>query len=699
MDVKPAKQGVISRKRRIWAGVLFAVFSCISLTCILPSLIPTPPPVVSVITPTLSTEADSLPTARPILPPSCRFDFNQGGLSVKTNSMELKIVGGAIIFIKDLVSGEILVDSDPFQDRPADAEFIGYSVSQIDGSITSKAPLSIAAVEFLPVADCQASLTYNGLGSDSKTSSGSLLIEVTIDAARGDVILQAAGVETEPNAQPRSINIPIMRATTPAVILGSGALYARQEARASDKTTHVDYGLYAPTVAVLQGQNSVVAVWSETTRFAPEYIRLEHRPQYDHLILHAKQDPASTEQQAIKSPPWRISTYPSWEQAAKGWRAQFEASTGARPLWENRSTWVQNIHAVIDATYQDYGADPNTYAQFASLTPPSKTLFFLWNGDRIVLYGDPTLVDVIARPSPQFLQAVELYGWPLILYHPYTIIRSRPGTVQRLDFLAKQGWLPANYQFKPTYNGQPEDWHAYWEDISTNYEDGSKMSILHPGAVKFRNYFINNLDDYLSQYHASGAYLDIQGADQDDDFPPEKKVVDGLSYVLGEITLMDETARQLPHYGMMSEYQSPWLLPYIFFSWEGGETHSQRNILAQTRLNHPLRVALTGSYAWTRESTAFYDPIASALMGSLPQVSIDGDQGVDSSKANWSQERAKLFCDEELFNDLPEKWDVDALAYYRSMKTGRWFKFMLIDQGYGYVEILSDGTEVTRLAR
>ena len=104
--------------------------------------------------------------------------------------------------------------------------------------------------------------------------------------------------------------------TTPAVILGSGAKYTRTDAEATDQSSHGGIGLYSPTVAVVEGRSTTLAVWSETTQFAPEYIQLEHKPSYDHLILHGEQDPKQADPRRIVSPPWRMSlsfiyaTYP-----------------------------------------------------------------------------------------------------------------------------------------------------------------------------------------------------------------------------------------------------------------------------------------------------------------------------------------------------------------------------------------------------
>ena len=151
----------------------------------------------------------------------------------------------------------------------------------------------------------------------------------------------------------------------------------------------------------------------------------------------------------------------------------------------------------------------------------------------------------------------------------------------------------------------------------------------------------------------------------------------------------------------MSEYLNSGLLPHVFYTWEG-YSHVTQNVHAKTKINHPLRTALIGSYVWSREQdpsdAARFNNEASALLGALPNLSLVGDYKVSRTKALWSQARAKLFCQEELFNDLPPKWDSEALAYYRS-KSGHWFKFKKFGENkYAYVEELPGGGERIRLA-
>lgn len=63
-------------------------------------------------------------------------------------------------------------------------------------------------------------------------------------------------------------------------------------------------------------------------------------------------------------------------------------------------------------------------------------------------------------------------------------------------------------------------------------------------------------------------------------------------------------------------------------------------------------------------------------MGALPELHLDDP---------WAIARCRLFAREELFNDLPDTWDPEALACYRA-KGGRWFQFRRLPYGDGYVE-------------
>ncbi len=629
------------------------------------------------------------------------FHFDNQILSIKTKMLEMQIEGGAITYIADKASGEVLVNSAAYLHWPVNnIEFAGFVVKTSSGSSIAQRPTKSSTAKFSTIDSNHGRLVYSSLGDQNKDPASQLIIDILLEETTGEVVIQLTGLEADGNANPFSVDIPIVNTTTPSVILGSGASYSRTDARVTDQTTYADYGLNSPTVAVVQGTKAVLAAWSESTQFAPDYIRLDHRREYDQIILHAEKSDGQADSPEIVSPPWRIGTYSTWVQAAKRWKQKFEERTGAKPLWENRVPWVRNIHATFDALAPGYGDDKAKYAELAQRTTPERTLFFLWNGDRIVLFGDHTLVDKITRPAPEELKLIKSYGWPLLLYHPYDLIYSDTGTTNRLDFLSGQGWLPANYDFNPDYEGTPQQWQDYWAAVKTSYHDGSKLDVIHPGSTKFEDYLVHNFSNYLNLYQADGAYFDTLGADQGYLFPENKKIIDGHNYVLGEVSVIAATEKNLPNMAIMSEYQSPWILPYVFYSWEGSATHLKQIKYTSSRMNHPLRVALIGSYVWSRESNEEYsDDVTSALMGALPQISLVGDYHVSDERAKWSQARAKLFCDEELFNDLPDQWQGGVLAYYHSHRTGHWFKFQQLGSSYGYLEILEDGTEVARLVK
>ncbi|MCM8757272.1 MAG: hypothetical protein NC823_02190, partial [Candidatus Omnitrophica bacterium] len=189
-------------------------------------------------------------------------------------------------------------------------------------------------------------------------------------------------------------------------------------------------------------------------------------------------------------------------------------------------------------------------------------------------------------------------------------------------------------------------------------------------------------------HRADGSYFDILGADHGYMFSEEKKVMDGFLYRDGEAVALKELRKAHPQLAIMSECQSQWTVPYTFYTWEGSShfTLPRAYPTIKSKLNHPLRTALWGSYTWTRE--AGIEPDESALVGGLPVLNLKDD---------WSIARIRLFTEEELFNDLPREWEKEALAYYRG-KNGKWFQYRKLAYGDGYVE-LTGKTFKPRLVR
>ncbi|GAB4495513.1 MAG: hypothetical protein Fur0016_33190 [Anaerolineales bacterium] len=688
--------------RRILLLTLSALLGLACPACLQQTSAPTPaaspPAAAPAFTATVTTAFPATPTPPPAPTelPKPQFTYRFGRLTIETARLKMEIKEGAIVLLRDQATRETLLESDA--SGQCDLDYLlsgGFTSRDRFGNLTRACPPSFQNAEFTQVDDYRAQLTYQGLPEAPQTR---LIFDLNVDPATGEILLQLTGQETRPGQWPAALNLALMNLKTPAIILGSGVQVERSAPPIETQTTEAGYGLYGVTMAVIEGQQASAAVWSESTQFAPEFIRLLHSPAQDHLLLHSEPDPKETIPGQIISPPWRIGTYPRWEQAAARWRQEFERRTGARPLWQNRAAWVRQIHAVFDSTNQLYEDTPQKYAELAALAPPGCVLFYLWNGDRLVLFGDHTLAAQIGRPDPNLLQNVHKYGWPLLLYHPFNLIYTESGASQRLNFLAAQGWLPPGYQFNPDFPGSPGAWHDYWQNARGNYDD--TLDILHPAAPEFQRYLVQNLANYAQRYGAKAAYLDVLGNDGIDFFPPQRQILAGQDYIMGEMSALETLQAQLPNLAMMSEYQSPWLVPYAFYTWEGVETHLRQAEIANMRLNHPLRTALLGTYQWTRETNGEQaDDLLAALLGSLPQISLVGDYEISNDRALWSQQRAKLFCQEELFHDLPDRWDENALAYYRSQRTGHWFKLIRLGETYGYVEILPNGTEQIRLKR
>lgn len=688
--------------RRILLLALSALLALASPACLQQTPIPTPAASPTAVSPaftatvTAALSATKTPSPAPIELPKPQFTYHFGRLTIETALLKMEIKDGAIVLLRDQATRETLLESDASGQCNLDYLLSGGFTSRDRfGNLTRACPPSFQDAEFTQVDDYRAQLTYQGLSEAPQTR---LVFDLAVDPATGEILLQLTGLETRPGQSPAALNLALMNLRTPAIILGSGVKVERGDPPLETQTTEAGYGLYGVTMAVIEGEQASAAVWSESTQFAPEFIRLIHAPAQDHLILHSEPDPKETVPGQIVSPPWRIGTYPRWEQAALRWRQEFEQRTGARPLWENRAQWVRQVHAVFDSTNQLYEDMPQKYAELAAVAPPGCVLFYLWNGDRLVLFGDHTLAAQIGRPDPALLRNVQEFGWPLLLYHPFNLIYTETGADQRLKSLAAQGWLPSGYQFTPDFPGAPGEWYAYWKNARGDYDD--TLAILHPAAPEFQRYLVQNFGNYAHGYGANAAYMDVLGNDGVSFFSPERRVIAGQDYVLGEISALTLLQTERPELAVMNEYQSSWLVPYAFYTWEGVETHLRQAEIANMRLNHPLRAALLASYQWARETNGEQaDDLLAALLGTLPQISLAGDYEVNDPRALWSQQRAKLFCEEELFHDLPTEWDPDALAYYRSQRTGHWFKFARLGDSYGYVEILPDGTEQIRLKR
>lgn len=616
-------------------------------------------------------------------------------LLVTSDKLEMLIEGGAVTRITDLATQTVMINqTDPYAGRPSGVwEFVGFVSKDSSSNVYTRRPSSSTAVTCTTPSATSGQLVYNLEGGSTLT------LVAQIDTATGEISLSQTGIEGQSNLKPYTIDIPVLAATPAQIILGSGAAYSRTAAAKNDQSQVIAHGLNAPSVAVYEFSNLALAVFSESFQPVPDWINLYHTATNDRISLHTEQDKVRAGTQTIVSATWRFGTFANWTAFAKRWHAMAEAKTSVKPLWENPTPWVRNVHSMYSGINSYHGSNQSRYQELAAITPPQNTLYYLWNGDRIILFGDHTLGKGLGfeRPDKTELPHITQYGWPLLIYHPYTLVWREDQMQARLTQFQNQGRLPQNYQFNPDYQGgNAANWYPFWQDVIGTYDD--TLSVVHPAATKTQDYFVRNTANYLQTHGAKAGYFDTMGIDGSWFFSNQKQLIDGKSYLQGEVEMARKLQQAHPNIGIMSEFQANWLLPYQFFTWEGTDTHTYQKNFLPLVLNHPLRVALLGRYTWTREDStdAGQDDEMAALLGTLPAYHMANDYPISASRLNWLQNRAKLFVAEKLFNDVPEVWDPEARAYYRS-HLGYWFKFKRVNNVWSYVQEVPGQADIVRL--
>jgi hypothetical protein len=632
------------------------------------------------------------------------FRMDAGRLTVRSAGLEMTLEGGAVVSVKDRRSGEVFSDSEPWQLLP---QIPSGSVSKDDLHAfcqrwrekpdayvqdkqlqqSRRRPAKAQAVQFQQRNATEAELAYRldagGQAADE------LRLCVRIDGAAGEIVLDFIARHADPQRPPAVVDVPVLALRTPGVILGNGARYGRSDPAEVDFCIRWANNLYSPRMAVVEGKQGCLAVWADRPHDGGNLI-LAHSAATDHLVLRAERDPREPEPARLASTTWRFGSFPTWADAARRYRQLFEAATGARPLWDNACPWVRGIHAVVTQLPAPAEAD-SFYARLAETVAPERVLLFYWNGDRIVLFGDHRYMTKLGRPQPEVVAALKKRGFRWLGYHPYVLLFSPQATQERLQELERKGELPPGYVFTPDYDGPPDKFHAHFREVATGYYrslDTAQLWVLHPGSPAARQYLLRNFANYCRHHGMDGAYLDIFGGDADYQFPPEKKVFDGLNFRAGEARWLSEIVAQHPELAVMSEIQSEWTVPRTFYTWEGStHFHLPRTYASiRTKVNHPLRTALWGSYTWTREEEL--DADEAALIGALPTLVMGDD---------WSTARARFFTEQALFHDCPSRWDAGVLACYRG-SDGRRFEYRTLPCGDGFVE-RSGAQQKLRLGR
>jgi len=618
------------------------------------------------------------------------FHFEDNRLFVRTKKLELVIEGGVISSLKNVATGEVFSQGNPWE-----------HLGKMEGKKQLLRPGPESSCLWQQAGADQGILTYTNLPG-SKNQLDAVDYYISVDTTSGGVLVKTVIRVTEPSSVPENSSLPLTNLKTRAVILGSGAKYTRQDAPVINYSVRWANNLYSPPLAVVEGERSCLFLWS-TDFFAGHNVVIHHEPEADGLFLTTERDLREKSNLQTSSVLWRFDVFPTWLEAVKQYRKSYEKTTGAKPLWENDCPWVRKIHAVHTGAPGGAHGSPSPeesdryYQKLAEKVDPAKILLFYWNGNGIVAFGDHRYMTRLGWPKEPVVAAIKKYGFRWMAYYPWTLIYSPKGLIKRYQEIKEKNWgFPEGYVFTPDYRGPPEKFYDYFRPVATGYyqpkdktmEEMEGLWVLHPGSRLVREYLVRNYGNYCAFHGASGCYFDILGADHGYMFPAERKVMDGFLYRDGEAVALKELRKAHPHLAIMSECQSQWTVPYTFYTWEGAShfTLPRAYPSIKSKLNHPLRTALWGSYTWTRE--AGIEPDESALVGGLPELNLKDD---------WSVARVKLFTEEELFNDLPEKWEEEALAYYRG-RNGKWFQYRKLPYGDGYVE-LTGKTFQPRLVR
>lgn len=645
------------------------------------------------------------------------FDAQAKSLTIDTDRLELTILGGAVVAVRDTATGEAFSGGATWSDLsraatgfshgpdPAAASRPMGGPAAPSGPPVALRPDESSAVEFQRKDPRIGVLIYRQLAgaksaADAAHADAELRLAFRVEDD-GELSFRLEARTGDPARAIRDTRFPLVGLTAQAVILGSGERFARGDAAAESRCVRIANNIYSPAVGVVEGRRGVLGIWPEPAGVGYDDLSLRHAPEADELVAHidlnsGQNDPDTVDEPGVaRGSWWRLAALPGWLDVARRYREHLEQRTGVKPLWEQSPTWVRAIHAVCNERpgINDPAVADKFYADLAARFDPQNLLLFYWNGNCILLFGDHRYMTELQYPKPAEIEALGKHGFRWMGYHPYTLIFSPLGRVKHLDEARSRGFgVPADYTFQPDYAGPPglDAFYDYFRSVATGYyapqETSPSLWVLHPGAAKVRDYLTRNVGGYCREHGMSGCYFDILGADHASHFvqnaPQDRRIIEGRDWRRGEEEACRAIKAANPELAMMSEVQSEWTTIHTFYTWEGEShlTHPQ-----PVRLNHPLRAACWGSYTWTRTDS----PEAVALSAGLPAVTLD-DQ--------WTIARARLYCDELLFHDLPSQWDPVALAYLRG-KDDRWFQYRRMDWGYAYVESDSLHVRLGRLVR
>ena len=473
-----------------------------------------------------------------------------------------------------------------------------------------------------------------------------------------------------------------------AVITGIGSRTLRNDPKRNEHLYWSGAGYHFPRVLIAEGNKGVIMFYNESPQ--PYHnVMFYHTPESDHIVLRGGDGTLLkrtgklllTGKVNYTTSYWRMSVHPNWLEAARAWQKGFEKRTGAKPLWNNSSRFARNIHAVYTgAPHLGWKENPDEYYKaVAKEYDPSSIILLYWNAPSILTFGDHRYKRD-PRPPEHVIEALRRHGFQWMAFHGYTLLCNEDAIELRHKSYFKPKDFPKNYKFTPDYQGKPED---FYKNMAPYLSRRSKpLAMVNPAAKYVEDYLVHNISNYAAYHKAAGFYMDITGG-VSYALKPGKMVFDGKTYTEGDVNVFRRLQQKNPDLLMMSEYAGEWLIPYTFYTWEAPNPLKNKNV----RVNHPLRGALYGTYMWSRESIKNGNIVKNAYYATLPEITNEfGSKQLEIlGSSDWHNERAKLFCREKLFNALPDKWDDDALAYYRSEKNG-FFQFRKMPFGYAYLD-------------
>jgi len=557
--------------------------------------------------------------------------IEQDVVTVSGTTLELKIQKGIINGIKNKHTGDVFAVS-------------GMTPEEYFNTKTSMVPGPGSLCELKIESQNEAKLIYRNLTGGGACDE--LCYRIRLESSSGDIIIQSV-FRCQVSTNMPAPDIPLVNIKARAVILGCGARYTRADPPVVNSAVRPANNLYAPPVAVLEGEKSSIFIWSDSFR-GLNNVWLDHRHDYDNISLKTAHNYCEKQNGIIRSAEWRFTVVPSWLEATRLYRKAFEKAFNVCPLWSNPCQWVRSIHAVhTEAAGGTHGSPTPEqsdayYQQLAKVIDPARLLLFYWNGNGIVLFGDHRYMTKLGWPKQPVIDAIRKYGFHWMGYHPYVLIFSPRGMQSHIEDIKRKGWgLPEGYAFTPDYAGLPANFHDYFRPLAHGYYQGTNtldnatsLWVLHPGNKLTREYLVRNFGNYCKTHRMDGAYMDILGVGAHNwEFPENQKVMDGFDGIGGETAALRDMIIAHPELAIMSECQSEWTTSYTFYTWEGGSHYNlpRSHPSITTKVNHPIRTALWGSYSWTREEGI--DVTESALIGGLPTLVLSDD---------WSVERAKL---------------------------------------------------------